>query len=77
MAISSLAFANNVIVTNNSEESISYEYATFVNDKGVNTCYARFCWNSSETTRTCSEWTEVPCSTPIDVETKAVEKLEP
>jgi hypothetical protein len=37
-----------------------YEY-TIVDD----TCYARWCWNPSETSRRCSEWQEVPCDTVI------------
>lgn len=33
-----------------------------------NTCYARFCWNASETQRECTDWQEIPCGTEIEVE---------
>lgn len=47
------------------------EYKTVANESGVNTCYARICWNPTETTRECTEWQEVPCNTELTVDGKS------
>lgn len=54
---------NEVIVMN----AIDVELPVIQEDI-VKTCYARFCWNVSETLRECTEWNEVPCATTIEVE---------
>ena len=66
MLIGSFAFANNSNLNSNQKETIEYNYVT--NDDGSKTCYARFCWNVSETKRECTPWTEVPCGVTIEVE---------
>lgn len=76
MLIGSFAFANNGVNNKDANESFFYEYLYVVNSSGVNTCYARFCWNSSETVRTCSEWVEVPCGATIDLEGKSTASIQ-
>lgn len=67
MLVGTFAFANNDAST--SIESDSYiEYLIMTNDKGEDTCYARVCWNASETQRRCTDWVEVPCDTEITLE---------
>lgn len=80
MLIGSFAFAktNKTVETTNTKtaENILIEHSYFLNENGINTCYARFCWNVSQTQRECSEWVEVPCKTPIEVETKAIKSID-
>ncbi|WP_282629531.1 hypothetical protein [Empedobacter sedimenti] len=69
LLVSSFSLAN----TSEKEESITQNYT--IEYKFIdNTCYARFCWNKTETTRECGEWQEVPCNTTIEVEAKVEEQ---
>lgn len=43
---------------------------TITNENGEDTCYARFCWDESETRRRCTEWQEIPCDLTIEIEGK-------
>lgn len=48
------------------------EYKLITDEFGFDTCYARFCWNTSETSRRCTEWQEVPCANPtLEVESES------
>lgn len=76
MLIGVVGFAKNDVNNKDANESFFYEYSYVVNSSGVNTCYARFCWNSSETVRTCSEWVEVPCGATISLEGKSTKSIQ-
>lgn len=49
------------------------EYIIITNESGEDTCYARFCWNVSETQRRCTDWQEVPCDAELTIEGDRVE----
>ena len=49
------------------------EYTIMTNESGEDTCYARFCWNASETQRRCTDWQEVPCDVELEIEGNRVE----
>ena len=67
MLVGTFAFANNDTSTSMDPDS-RIEYLIMTNDKGEDTCYARLCWNVSETQRGCTDWVEVPCDTEIALE---------
>ncbi len=79
MLIGSFAFANTnkkvVSEKLDTKDVQLIEYSYFLNENGVNTCYARFCWNVSETQRECTPWQEVPCEIEIEVDVKAVKSV--
>lgn len=62
----------NCLNENNREGYTEYIVAT--NSSGEDTCYARFCWNVSETQRTCTDWQEVPCDTELELESDRIAK---
>jgi hypothetical protein len=67
MLVGTFAFANETSnVTIDSESYI--EYTIMFNKDGVDTCYARVCWNATETQRRCTDWQEVPCDAAITLE---------
>jgi len=75
MLIGTFAFANEgltVLENSNFTKEVNsnslIEYKVVKNEFGIDACYIRFCWNVSETERRCTEWQQVPCETPLEVE---------
>lgn len=65
LLVSSFSLANNINKNEFNRKAYVIEYR-FVD----NTCQARFCWQTSETTRECTDWQDVPCNTTITVDTR-------
>ncbi|WP_298950000.1 hypothetical protein [uncultured Nonlabens sp.] len=51
---------------------VFYEFQTIVDQNGLETCQARACFQTSETTRTCTEWIDVPCNGKGTLEIKKI-----
>ncbi len=77
MLMGTFVFANSGNLNDdNSEYSYkieSIEYTYIKGEDDITRCYARFCWNESETRRKCTEWQEIPCETTIELETASDE----
>lgn len=71
MLITSFVYASHNLDANVSHESY-VEYMILTDDSGEDTCYARFCWNVSETQRQCTDWQEVPCNANFTIDAKRI-----
>lgn len=67
---STLLFANSNLKESISSKNNSIEHKIITNSNGEDTCYARICWNESETRRRCSDWVEVSCGAKLEIEKK-------
>lgn len=64
-------FANeDAIKEENVNKSSEMEVITIEDEDGMLACRARWCWNTGENTRQCTEWQEVPCNITIEGEFK-------